>query len=224
MKITTILLALSATTLLLPACKKAASGTTAMEYQIKTVNRSAIINTPVTAGNIQWTSGTASTTMIKLEAKNSNSAEVEFKSEVAQQISLFAPVSASLGNVSLPAGTYSEVEFKIEIAPVGNNAAFQLAGQFTSGTGTVIPVVFQVNNMFDIKAEQSNVTITDNGSTTALTILNLAPLTNGINQNMLNNATVTNGSIIISATSNTALYNIILANLIQSQEEEVEHH
>ena len=222
MKITNLLIALTSL-FIFNSCKKSASADQAIQYQLATINRTAVVNTPVSAGSITWTSGTASATLIKLEAKNSSNTEVEFKSQMAQQIDLFSSVAATLGNVIIPPGTYKEVEFKIQMTPNGSTAALTLNGKFTSGTGIVTPVTFLVNSMFEIKAEQANVSITDNSSTTAVTSLNLALLTTGISQTMLNNATVTNGTIVISSSSNTNLFNIISANLIQSHEVELHH-
>ncbi len=65
----------------------------------------------------------------------------------------------------------------------------------------------------EIETEKENVVITDNNSYTALTTLNLSLLTRGITESMLNSATRTNGTILISSTSNTNIYNIILKNL-----------
>jgi hypothetical protein len=51
----------------------------------------------------------------------------------------------------------------------------------------------------------------------------MALLTVGITQAMLNSATVTGGSIVISSSSNVALFNIITTNLSHSHEVEVHH-
>ena len=223
MKITTFAFAV-ASLLFFNSCKKAATtNSQALQYQLQTTNRIATVNALTAPGSITWNSGTASATLIKLEAKNSSNAEVEFKSTLTQQIDLFASVASTLGNVVIPPGTYSEVEFKIQMNQNGTTPALILNGQFTSGTGTITPVVFQVNSLLEIKAEQTNVTITDNSGSTAVTSLNLAALTTGITQGMLNSATLTGGSIIISATSNTNLFSIISGNLIQSHEVEVHH-
>ena len=222
MKITNLLIAASSL-LAFNSCKKAATSDQALGYQLQTINRSAVVNAPLAPGNITWTSGSALATLIKLEAKNSSGTEVEFKSQLAQTIDLFSSVASNLGNVVIPPGNYSEVEFKIQLTPNGSTPALTLKGTYTSGTGLVIPVVFQVNSLLEIKAEQANVTITANTNTTALTSVNLAPLTNGISQAMLGSATVTGGSIIISATSNANLYAIITSNLIQSHEVELHH-
>ena len=56
-----------------------------------------------------------------------------------------------------------------------------------------------------------------------ITTINLSLLTTGVSELMLNNAVRTNGTIIISSTSNANIYNIILNNLHDSDEVEFEH-
>ena len=221
MKITNLFLTASVSILLFASCKKASTNSSGIEYQIKTTNTISTVNR-VDAGSLQWTSGFASASQIKLEGKSSGS-EVEFKANNVQHVDLFASVAATLGNVTLPAGTYTEVEFKIELNPNGNDPALELDGTFTNSVGVAKPVVFKVNSLLEIKAEQNNVTV-DNSNTTALTTLDLSLLTGGISQALLNAATVTNGTIVISSSSNTNLYNIIIANFNLHHEAEIGHH
>jgi len=56
-----------------------------------------------------------------------------------------------------------------------------------------------------------------------ITTINLSLLTTGVSELMLNNAVLTNGTIIISSTSNANIYNIILNNLHDSDEVEFKH-
>ena len=223
MKISKILLPAFASLILFSSCKKSAVDNNALQYQIQTVNRSANINAPVAISNIQWTSGFAYANQIKLEGKQ-NTSEVEFKSNTSQRIDLFSSVAAALGNITIPAGTYNEVEFKIELNANGNTPVFELHGLFTNASGVTTPVIFTVSSLLEIKAEQANVTITDNSSTSALTTLDLSVLTTGVIQSLLNNATLTNGTIILSSSSNAALFNIILNNFLLHHEVEVEQH
>jgi hypothetical protein len=212
--------------LFLFSCKKQSTNSNStVEFQLKTANRTSVVNRVDGAGSITWTSGFASATEIKLEAKNSAQQQVEYKSESKQKVDLFTSVAGSLGNVILSPGTYTEVEFRIELSPSGADAALQLDGSFTNGnTGAITPVSFRINSIFEIKGEKNNVTITDNSGTTALTTLDLSVLTTGISQAMLSSATITGGSIIISSSSNVALYNIIVANLQLHHEAEINHH
>lgn len=223
MKLSGILSTAFLSTLLFTSCKKSGTDTaSSMQYQLKTSNPSSIVNTPATPGSVQWTSGFASANEIKLEANN-NSSQVEFKNETIQRIDLFAPLASNLGNIVIPPGTYTEVEFKVELNNSGTDAALVLNGQFTNGAGVVTPIVFTVNGLFEIKGEQANVVINGNSSITAITTLNLSVLTTGISQAMLNAATLTGGKILISASSNSNLYSIIVANLHQRHEAELHH-
>ena len=193
-----------------------------IKFQLQTTNRSSVVNrvAVTTAGNIVWTSGSAFASEIKFEAE-SNNQKVEFKSETPQHIDLFSPI-ATLGTINLPAGTYDKVEFKIELNPSGSDPGLQLIGQFTSG-GVTTPVTLIVSGPLELKTEKENVVITDNTTFTALTTMSLSSLTNGVTENMLNNAVHTSGAIVISASSNTDIYSILFHNFDDSDEVEFEH-
>jgi len=228
MKSPKLLMTLAAATLLISSCSKNNSGNStdtasSMQFQLKTTNPLVPVNLIAGPATILWTSGTANATQVKLEAKQ-NASELEFKNSSAQQIDLFASVIASLGNITIPAGTYTEVEFKIALNQNGSSPSLSLNGQYTNASGTVIPVQFILNGLFELKAEQNNVTVTSNSSITALTTLDLSVISNGITQALLNAATLTSGKIVISAASNSNLYNIILNNLQSFHHVDVTHH
>ena len=182
-----------------------------ISYQLTSSAVSAIISGSSTNGSLQWTRGFASVVEIEFEAKKNNT-ELEFKSEIKQKIDLFAPLS-TLGVIIVPSGTYEDIEYEVEVQPNGVDAAFQLNGNFINRNGVITPVIFKINSMLEIEAEQNNITIVDGTSLTALTTLNLALITMGVTESMLDNATRTGGVIEISVASNTSIYNIIFDNL-----------
>ena len=202
-------LAVCASIFLLSCTKeKQPSGIT---YQLKSSSASATISARTMNGSLQWTGGYASVVEIEFEAKNNNT-EIEYKSEIKQRIDLFAPLT-TLGVIIIPSGIYEDIEYEVEIQPNGTDAAFQLNGNFTNRNGVTTSVVFKVNTALEIESEQTNVTIVDGASLTAITTLNLSLITTGVTESMLNNAARTGGVIEISATSNTAIYNILFNNL-----------
>jgi hypothetical protein len=212
------------------SCKKEATSSenaSSFMYQLQTTNRTSVVGRIATTdriagANIQWTSGTAAVNELKFEAEG-NSGEVEFKQKTAQQIDLFS-ASASLGNITIPAGTYNEVEFKAILSPNGNAPALELNGSFTSGTVTKA-VKFLVSSTVELKAEKQNVTVAQGSTYSALNTLDLSQLTNGLSEAALNNAAVSGGTIVLSSSSNTDLYNIVLRNLSNHHgEAEIEHH
>ncbi len=212
MKTFQIILALtSVASILLFSCKKE-ENTPVLTYQLKKSSASSgTIAGRIMGGSVQWTAGYASVVEIEFEAQKEN-IEVEYKSEVRKKIDLFSPLS-TLGVINVPPGIYNDIEFEVEVQPNGSDAAFQLNGSFTNGSGVITPVVFKLNTALEIESEQSNITIVDGASLTAFTTLNLSLLTTGVTESMLNNATLTAGVIEISATSNTNIYNIIFDNL-----------
>lgn len=197
------------------SCKKnkEESGVT---YQMKTSNRSSNVNSMSgtdggTAnrinGTINWTSGFASATEIEFEAENNN-LEVDYESQARQKIDLFASIS-TLGSINIPAGTYEEVEFDVQLAPNGADAALELRGDYNGA-----PIIYRNNNVMEIKVEGNNVVIGQNNSYNAIINWDLSFMTQGISATALSLATITNGAIVISSSSNIALYNIITANLL----------
>lgn len=209
------LLTIAAISLLgLSSCKKdnvaADSGFT---FQLNAANPTSTI-ARVTA-TVTWQSGFVNANLIKFEAKQGAN-QVEFKSNVQRHIDLFA-LPTDIGNISVPAGTYDETEFKIFIAPNSGEPAFQLLGTVNN-----MPVTFKVDNSNLIKAEQHQVVLSD--SNVALTTLDLSGLTQGVSAADFASATQTGGTIIISSASNVNLYNAILNNISRLGEAEVEIH
>jgi hypothetical protein len=229
MKISKILLlATAASQIFFASCKKSndvsLQGNSGINYELKATNSVATINQRLESpqsGILTWTSGSGSASLIKFEAKSNNN-KVEYKSKTLQHIDLFAAINSKLGNIALPAGAYNEVEFKIVLSKTASDAALELKGQFSSGAVTV-PVTFTVDTELEIKAEKSNVVVSDNNSYKALSTIDLSLLTRNITEAMLKNAQVTNGTVIISSTSNPALYAALLANLTDLDSCEFEH-
>ncbi len=212
MKTNKMILGLSAfAVVVLFSCKKENTSIPGIGYKFKTSNASAPINARVTGGNLNWTSGYASAVEIEFEAAKAG-LEVEYKNEVKQKIDLFAPLS-TLGVISVPAGTYDDIEFEVEVMPNATDAAFYLSGSYTNATGVTTPITFKLNAALEIEAKKANITITDGGSLNALTTLNLSLLSKGVTESMFDSASKTNGVIEISATSNAGMYNIIYDNL-----------
>ncbi|WP_121355427.1 hypothetical protein [Flavisolibacter nicotianae] len=229
MKMHTPLLTVLVAATLFTSCKKEstnAENAGTVGYQLRTINRTALVGKTdatgrIAATSINWTAGTASANELKFEAE-SNSGEVEFKQRAAQQVDLFSATSF-LGNITIPAGTYNEVEFKAFLVPSGNSPALELDGTLTAGSVSH-PVKFIVASNVELKAEKHNITVAQGEKYSALNSIDLSQLTKGIPESAFTAASLTNNTIVLSATSNTDLYNLVLNNLNSHHgEAEVEH-
>ena len=207
--------------LLFTSCRKSSNssysgGQPQVNYQLVASNTNVPVMSnpavlPAVTGNIVWTSGFANPDVVKFEATQNN-IQVEFKSTNAAQIDLLSPVALTFGAFTLPPGIYNEIELKIDLDKMGTTPVLQLNGSITSGTVT-LPIVVQVTQSVELQTEQHNVTITTDNSYLAVTTIDLSVITKGITADMLLNAQLTAGSIVISATSNHDLYEMILDNL-----------
>ena len=192
-------------------------------FQLKAVNQPMSVNRLSTISNktdgttITLISGTASVSMIKFEAKNAGS-EVEFKSNVNRSIDLFNDTSI-LGNIKIPNGTFTEVEFKAQLTPINNNPALEIKAQATIGANT-LNVIFRANENIEIKGEKANVTLTDSTLHKAITSINTSSIFQGIGGMALSNAVLTNGDLLITSSVNQDLYKIIVKNLKDLNDEE----
>lgn len=206
---TKVLCAFALTAITLASCTKNSSSGGTVTYRSNAVTPSYSIAR--TQGTVTWTAGYVNVSEIEFEAEGS-SGHVKFESEAHQKIDLFAAV-ATLGNITIPAGTYHEVKFEFELDSTNSAGAFQLQGT-VNGT----PVVLQITGPYEMSAEMTNVTIAADGSYTAIETMDLSKLTAGITSTDFSNATKdASGKIIISASSNTNLYNTIIANLHQCE-------
>jgi hypothetical protein len=183
----------------------------AMVYELQATNTSSGVTQRTTAGGmLRWTSGTANPTQVKFEAKSKDT-KIEYKSNSMGQVDLFAPSPIGFGGFMLPAGTYKEIELKIKLDNTSTTPALQLNGYYTDNVVT-IPITFIIEEDVELKTELKNVTITD-GTFAALTTLDLSTYTGSITEAMLRNAHLTNGTLVISRSSNRAVYDLIMNSL-----------
>ncbi len=219
----------------LAACKKSGTLPTStkpqMSFQVKADNLSTNLasasqgSTSINSiTGLTWTSGIANISQFKLEAKK-NGVETEVTSKNLTNVDLFA-LSPSVANVTLDTGTYKEIEIRVVLRKSSDTSALplKLKGTFTTGGGTVIPIEFDFNDNAIIKAEGHNIIVTSTTDFVALVHLHLGKLEAGISAADLEAATLTNGTIVISGSSNSSIYNRVLANLNGCGESELDEH
>src|SRR3569833_72403 len=212
------------------ACKKdasvPASKSSHVSFQLKADNDASSLSTSSTFSFIQglsFTSGTAYISQFKLEATR-NGAETELSSRNLMNVDLFA-AAPSIANLSVDTGFYRKIEIRVVFRHTNTaNIPLQLMGSFTTGTGTVIPIEFDLNDDATVSAGGRDVHVTSTSDLFALVHLHLRQLERGISAAELASATLTNGTIVISRDSNTSIYNKVLANLSNAGETEFDDH
>lgn len=210
------------TVLILSSCEKDdASGTGKLSYKVKPANFTASIGTtisgsglpvgPTTNSSITWTSGSLYISEIDFEAESKNN-EIEYELKQPVTVDLFN-LSPVQGSITIPDGTYDEVELKLELKKSASNIPLTLKGTYTDANGAKIPVEFYFNEDFEVEVEAEDLVV--KGTNDYLGLINVQLnrfMTNVISAD-LSSATKTGGVIVISSTSNMNLYAKLKANL-----------
>lgn len=177
-----------------------------------------------------WDTCYMNVSKIDLEAEkkdnesSKNLANIEYEWKGPRKIDLFN-INSLVGNITLTPGLYDEISIKIEAlkSDAGTSPVFYLSGSYTNASGIKIPVVVNVNDDIEFNVESKEGTSLNAVNDYASLIhLNLALLMNGILTADLDNATLTNGKIVISGTSNTSLYTRITGNFDSCEDSEFE--
>jgi hypothetical protein len=215
-------------------CKKdtsSSSSTPGMGLSIQALNTR--FNLPVTSTTLKAATATSvvQITSAKLlvskfsfdaELKSSNKAHdsisIEYNWTGPKLIDLLKD-SADFGRLTLQAGFYDEIELKVNSVRNNNDSVpvFSLMANFTDSANVVVPISLKVFEPMSIATELKNDTITST-STSAFSgavQIYLDQLFVGITPAQLHSAVKTNGTIVISTTSNASLYRILTANFIK---------
>jgi len=175
-----------------------------------------------TTASISWDTAQMVVSGFKFEAElkslitHRDSVEFEYKWRGPQTVNLFDSTVA-IGTITLQPGFYDEIEIKVEglKQDAAGGPVFYLSGIYTSDSGQVVPIAVLIKESIFFKTERNSVEITsvDLSVFSSVIQLYLDQLMAGIDYQLLNNATLTNGRLIISAYSNAGLYRIFMQNL-----------
>lgn len=227
------------------SCKKEPASSTATSLKVKmqatnksfSVYKSASLNTP----GFVWDTSYLNVSKIDLEAemmeneaskdsseigneksKESSGTELEWKGP--KKVDLFN-INSFIGSFDLKPGSYDNISIKVEAykSDAGTDPVFYLSGTYKNATGVDIPIKVIVNEDLAFKVEKEGTMLNAANDYASLINVNLSLLMNGILQSDLDNAVLTDGKIVISSTSNSALYSIIKENFSKSEESEIQH-
>jgi hypothetical protein len=128
-------------------------------------------------------------------------------------VDLFS-VNTLVGTIDLLPGLYHEISLKVEgyKSDAGNIPVFYLSGNFTNTEGLAIPVSIIVDEDIELRVKQEDVQIDGNSDYTTLVHVELDQLLADVTAADMESATLTSGRVIVSASSNTDIYEKIVAS------------
>ncbi len=203
------------------SCQKDAETGNTVTYHANPVNFSSSIGASVSGSglivqassnsSITWSEGSLNISEIDFEARKDGS-QIEYKSDQLVRVDI-AKAASALGSVKIPDGTYEQVELKLVFKKSSaDDIPARLKGSYTDLSGSETPVELQFNEDLEIRAEAENLVMETNDHIARIN-MHLNQLLSGITIADLTMATKTNGTIVISSTSNPGLYAKIKARL-----------
>ncbi|MFY9151911.1 MAG: hypothetical protein WAO52_07855 [Prolixibacteraceae bacterium] len=197
------------------------------------VSTSGLKSASVTTATVVWDEATMLVSKVKFEAEmksvltGQDSLTIEYSWRGPRTIDLF-DLNSTIGSITLPAGMYEEVSLKVNSEKEDANGLplVYLSGNYTDAAGTILPIVISVSDPVSFKTEQKNDTIISDVATDLSSNIEiyLDQLMLQVDIAALDNATLTDGKIVISATINNELYQIIMQNLRRDHGCKYEHH
>jgi hypothetical protein len=222
--------------LLLSSCDKESSDITSeLQVKMQASNKTNPILKSASSSAVTpifvWDICTMNVTKIEFEAEGSESVNAQTTHKVSYEwrgsktVDLFSS-AAVIGSIQLDPGIYEEIELQVKASKSENSTspAFYLSGSYVNALGIEIPVEVLVNENLEFEVEQEGATLDGVNDYSALIDLNLSLLMNNILQSELDLAQLLDGKIVISSTSNSALYLKIKSNFSLLGKVEYDHH
>jgi hypothetical protein len=173
-----------------------------LHYMVTSSNRS--------GGLITWTAATAAGKQVAFKGNRNAGSRVEIYKYNFTTSNFYTP-GYELTAVNVPSGTYTDAEFNYQMIP-SRDPALQLKGTYTAGASST-PVTVNIDQFVEVATKLASTTLESGKSYKAMINLDLAAISNGISAGDLNNATRTNGEIVIAYYSNPSLLQVIINNI-----------
>lgn len=180
----------------------------------------------MTSGSLTFTDGYIAISRLEFEVEAENDS-IEREFELQQNTIIDFATGATtpdISNITIPAGTYEEVEIEIELREDSEEPAILLNGIFTSSDGVEHPIRFEFNSHESFEVEREGVIVLEENQV-AVTQITFDPVLwfAGITEADLANVTAdSEGVIVISATQNTEVFEKVADGLDLASEVEVE--
>ena len=176
-----------------------------------------------TSGNFFFNDGFITLTALEYEAENGiESLEFELEQKVVIDYATGIP-TPDIRAIEISAGTYQEVSVELEIFDETDEPSVVLEGTYTSPDGVTTPIRFEFNSgeTFEVEKE-GTIVFAENQSAMAQITFDPSVWFAGVTDDMMADATQSDGVILISETQNSEIFDVVADGLDLATELEIE--
>ena len=134
---------------------------------------------------------------------------VVFGGKAMMEVDLMNPNAMVLGTVNVPYGRYNFGAFELNMNSLATAHSLMLSGTYML-RGQKTPIQLAIDQPVTLTSQELKDVVINSAAYVSTLNIDLGAL---IDDNLLNEAEVTNGTIVISANSNPVLYKVILMQL-----------
>ena len=164
------------------------------------------------ASNLQFDSGSITIRELVFDGENGDVSVSRTKEQIAT-------IDYATGNVTpevvvtIPSGNYSDVNLGIELQDVNDTPTVVINGTYTNAKSEVIPVRFEFNSGEVFEANAVSVNIPEGANLIGKITFDANSWFSTVTNGQMDNATQTNGIIVISQTQNPAIFDVVANRL-----------
>lgn len=200
--------------MLLTSCSDDPTPMARMKLEATTTSSSTSTQGRLTATNdLEFTSGFITIREVVFDGDNNDGTSVSRTHEQIAVIDYATGVITPEVIVTVPAGIYSSVNLGIELQDDGDDPSMVLEGTYTNSNDVVIPIRFEFNSGEVFEANATTVTLSTDTDVVGKISWDALDWFSVISTARLDAATQTDGTIIISGTSNAGIFSDVADQL-----------
>lgn len=185
-------------------------GNASLSYSFK---MSEDISLKSTANSLQFNSGHVTIREIEFDGEHEGQGSISISASKVSTIDLVTGEATPAITTVIPAGSYKYVNLGIELQDVSNTPAIVAEGTWVNTANNEIPVRFEFNSGEVFEAETEAHDFKEDSSPIAEIAFDPKNWFSGVSATMLNNAALTNDTIVISEDYNDAIFDIVTQKL-----------
>ena len=179
---------------------------------IITTSSSTSTQSRFTTNNLEFTSGIITIREVVFDGDNGNISV----SRTVEQIAVIDYATGTITPdviVTVPAGTYTSINLGIELQDENSTPSVVIEGTYTNSDDEIIPIRFEFNSGEVFEADATSVVLVEGTNVVAKITFDALSWFSTISAVQLDNASLTEGTIIISETKNANLFDIVADRL-----------
>ncbi|GAO27752.1 hypothetical protein JCM15548_14602 [Geofilum rubicundum JCM 15548] len=181
--------------------------------KVNTTSSSSVnLKSTAAANDLVFNSGTITIREVVFDGEVGTTSVSRTKEQIADIDYATGAVSPEIV-IEVPAGNYTGVNLGIELQDDGSDPSVVIEGTFTNSSEEIIPIRFEFNSGEVFEANAASVTIADGADLVGKITFDAISWFSTVTPGELDNATLTEGTIIVSSTKNPDIFDKVADKL-----------